>query len=231
MITETCKAWLLHRRPSGDSSLQVRFFTREMGVIDCLYRGGRKPGKHALVQPFSALWLSVNLRRDFFYINTVESTETILDLQGNALFTALYLNELIYYTIRPQDPCSWLFDSYELTLNALQITNDKLAIEIVLRQFEKCLLSTCGYSLNLSEEASTGDAITADHYYQFIPGTGFLLSRQGFQGSDILAFANQDFSRLSVLKMAKAIMRQAIDHLLAGRELKSRALFLIPRSE
>lgn len=179
------------------------------------------------MQPFSPLWLSVNLRNEYFYVNTLESTASSLDLKGNNLFAAIYLNELLYYSIKPQDPCPHLFESYEISLNALQTINENLAIEVILRQFERRLLHTCGYSLNLTEEGS-GEAISAGNCYQFIAGTGFILSQQGFQGADILAFANQDFSNLSVLKMAKSVMRQAIDHLLMGRVLKSRSLFLIP---
>lgn len=227
MTTEAFEAWVLHKRPSGDTSARITFFTREKGVIICLCKGGRTPKKQAILQPFTSLWLAIDTRKDWYYARNIESTATSFELKGEALFAGLYLNELLYYALAPMDSYPELFDVYLLTLRGLTTATDRLVIEVLLRRFEYALLSACGCSVSFTEEACSSDSIVNNKQYQFIASTGFIASNKGsLPGRDILAFAQGQFSDLNVLKTAKIIMRQAIDHLLGGRELKSRSLYI-----
>ncbi|HHF7345836.1 TPA: DNA repair protein RecO [Legionella feeleii] len=227
MTTETLEGWVLHKRPSGDTSVRITFFTREKGVLTCLCKGGRTPKKQALLQPFSSLWLAIDTRKDWYYARNIESTTNGFKLNGEALFAGLYLNELLYYALAPMDAHPELFDVYLLTLRGLTTTTDRLVIEALLRRFEYALLLACGCSISFTEEACSTNAIVSHKQYQFIASTGFMASNEGgVSGGDILALSQGRLSDLNVLKTAKIIMRQAIDHLLGGRELKSRSLYI-----
>jgi DNA repair protein RecO (recombination protein O) len=226
MSTEAFEALVLHKRPSGDASMRITFFTREKGVLTCLCKGGRTPKKQAILQPFTSLWLAIDTRKDWYYVRSIESTAISFELKGKVLFAGLYLNELLYYALAPIDSYPELFDVYLLTLRGLTTTTDRLVIEALLRRFEYVLLSACGYAVSFTEEACSVDAIASDKQYQFIASTGFIASNEGnLSGRDILAFAQGQLSDLKVLKAAKIIMRQAIKHLLGERELKSRSLY------
>lgn len=225
MITEHLSAWLLHKKPQGNTSFHCVFFTREYGLLECLFRGGRTPKKQAALQVFSPLWLAVNSRNHSFYLNQVEITGLPLRLSNMSLFAGLYINELLYYTLSIGESHPEFFNLYECTLKSIASSNERLVIEALLRRFEITLLNVCGYLFSFIEEADSGEPIIAARYYRWIGGKGFEQSEEGFMGEHLLTLAQGKFDDIQVLKTAKIVMRQAIAHLLKGRILKSRALF------
>lgn len=225
MTTKTIEAWVLHKIWSGDTSARVSFFTRELGIIQCLYKGGRTPKKQALLQPFTPLWVTLTERHERHYAQAVESISPTLQLTGSLLFAGLYINEILYYALSPNYIDATLFDAYLFTLNHLALAKERTGIESLLRRFEWTLLNACGYSFSLTQEARTAHRIVEDTCYQFIAGEGFVEDSKGIPGMHILALAQDNLSEAPYLKSAKIIMRQAIDHLLGGREIKTRALY------
>lgn len=219
MITKALEAWVLHKIPSGDSSLRVTFFTREDGIINCLCRGGRTPKKQAILQSFLPLWLVLDVRKDWYFARQVEVLSADLQLKGDSLFAGLYVNELLYFSLKPIDPQPELFAAYLQIMQGLSGVKDRFAIEILLRRFEWTLLQTCGHGLSFI-------AIKPELTYQYIAGQGFIATESGFPGIDLLALSEGRLEQISVLKTAKLLMRQAIDHLLGGRILKSRSLYV-----
>lgn len=225
MTTKSLEAWVIHKQWSGDTSASVTFFTRESGLLNCLCKGGRTPKKQSLLQPFTSLWLSVDERFNHYYTRAVESTAPMLHLTGNSLFSGLYLNELLYHALRPMDADSDLFDAYLFTLQGLALTQERLAIESFLRRFEWVLLKACGHSFSLIEDARTGEEVIAGASYQFIAGEGIVWGSKGIPGEHLLALSEDNLEEAHYLKSAKLIMRQAIDHLVGGKEIKARALY------
>lgn len=209
--------------------MRVTFFTREQGVLNCFYKGGRTPKKHAILQPFMPLWLALDVRQDSYFVRQLEAQSGALVLQGNSLFAGLYVNELLFHLLSPMDSHPQLFAVYLHTLQGLATVTDKLALAMLLRRFEMALLSACGYSICFTHEARLVIPISDQQCYQFIADEGFVLADTGIPGEAILALAQGQFAKPNVLKVAKLIMREAIDHLLEGRELKSRALLMTPR--
>lgn len=224
MTTNQYEAWLLHKRPSGDTSVHLSFFTPEQGLLHGLYRGGRTTKKQGLLQAFTPLWVAVESRQDWHYVNRLETMAPSLKLSGLSLFAGLYVNELLYYTLNAGECYTALFKAYQYTLQGLGAVNNKLAIEALLRRFEMQLLEVCGYSLVLTSDVH-GAPIKPCNHYGFTVGRGLEQGNPGFSGQSVLGLANNQFDNLQVLKTAKFILRQAIDHLLGGRELKSRSLF------
>ncbi|MFJ1268111.1 DNA repair protein RecO [Legionella lytica] len=226
-MTRTIEAWVVHKQWSGDTSARVTFLTRDSGLVHCLCKGGRTPKKQALLQAFTPLWLTLDERYERLYMKTVESISPSLSLEGHALFSALYVNEILYYVLKPQAPDPALFDAYLYTLNGLTLAKERLVLEILLRRFEWALLKSCGYSFSLTYEARSGESIQMDKHYQFIAGEGFILSTRGIPGAHIFALAQDNLAEPGCLHSAKVIMRKAVDHLLGGREIKARALYVV----
>lgn len=232
MTTEAVEAWVLHKRPSGDSSAQVIFFTREKGIVNCLVKGGRAPKKQALLQAFQPLWLAFDTRKDWPYARHLEPITRAHVLGGHALFAGFYLNELLYYVLKPKDPHPELFDRYLQTLEGLSFIKEKLGVEVLLRRFEWDLLRVCGYSISFNEEAHTAKAIDEAQLYRFSATEGFIASAEGtFSGRELLALGRGELNEIQLLRTAKQIMRQAVEHLLGGRELKSRSLYPLKRKK
>ena len=160
--SRSIQAWVLHKQWSGDTSARVSFFTRELGLVHCLCKGGRTPKKQALVAGFYSFMDHLDERYERFYAKTIESISPTLHLEGHSLFSGLYVNELLYYALSPHYPDAALFDAYLFTLNGLALTKEPLVLESLLRRFEWTLLKVCGYSFSLTHEARTDDLIVAD---------------------------------------------------------------------
>ena len=225
MITEAFQAWMIHKRWSGDTSARVVFFTQECGLVNCFYKGGRTPKKQALLQAFSPLWLTMNIRGDAYFIRQLEMATAPLQLVGHSLFAGLYINELLYYALRPGDSHESLHRAYIKTLSELMMVADRLAIEVILRRFEWTLLTSCGFHMSLTHDARSAQAIEENCFYQFIAGEGFIRAPEGISGAHIMAIAADKLDDVFVLNTAKQVMRQAIHHALDGREIKTRSLY------
>jgi DNA repair protein RecO (recombination protein O) len=194
------EAWLLHKIPSGDTSLTLHLFSREYGRFSCVYRGGRLPKKQAIVQPLIPLWLTIHSSRGWHYVRHVEAIANSVSLNKDALFSALYMNELIQYLLPINEPYPELYERYQYTLQGLSLVTERLALEALLRQFEWLLLRCCGYALT----APPGVIIPPAHMQAIIQG---------------------EFVCVEVLKSAKRIMRQTINTVLEGKALQSRLFF------
>ncbi|MFI4919417.1 MAG: DNA repair protein RecO, partial [Legionellales bacterium] len=110
-------------------------------------------------------------------------------------------------------------------MNILTQVAEQHALEALLRRFEWTLLKACGYSFSLTEEAETQTPISTEAHYQLVVGEGFVPCANGIPGEHILALAADNLTETACLKSAKLIMRQAIDHLVGGREIKTRCLW------
>ena len=225
MISDPLHAWVLHKRASGDTSAHVTFFTREMGLVSALCKGGRTPKKQALLQAFTPLWLTLDVKGDWHYVCKLDVFAPSLALVSDGLFASLYLNELLYLTQQPLEPSPELYDVYVSTLNALMLAKGRAEIEVILRRFEWQFLIFCGYSMSLTHDARSGESITACNYYMYIAGEGFVLANKGIVGAHIIAMASDTFYDPDVLKSAKWIMRRAVDHVLDGKLIKVRELY------
>ena len=116
------EAWLLHKTITGESSLKLHVFTREKGIIVCWFKGGRSPKKQAILQPFMPLWLSYQSKNDYAYVSKLESRALPFQFNSMALFSACYINELVYYALRSSEPQGTIYDAYQDTLKGLSVS-------------------------------------------------------------------------------------------------------------
>lgn len=217
--------WLIHKVWSGDTSVRVLFFTRELGLVQALYKGGRTPKKQLLLQPFMPLWADFTERQGWYYVRKLEIAAVSSPMTQRHLYAALYLNELLYLTLHPQDPYPQLFDMYVDALSALSDALTVPELEAVLRRFEWCLLASLGYGISLTHDARTTLPIHVNTYYQVVPGQGLVATEHGMSGAHLLALARDELTDPLVLKTAKQLMRRLIDQCLGGKEIKTRSMF------
>ena len=220
--------FILHSHHYGDSSLIVEAFSQDYGRINLLAKGYRKKRPNAL-QPYCPLLLSWSGRGELKTIIAVETNGPQPGLQGNQLFAAFYLNEILQRLLPKFDAHPQLFHYYQGLLSALAATAD---FEPLLRQFELTLLRELGYALDLTSDANDGTAIQAHSAYRYLPEHGFLKvaesekSTEGiFVGSDLLAIAANQLNTLDIRRAAKRLTRLALSPLLGNKPLKSRELF------
>lgn len=233
-ISRQDAAFILHTRPYRNSSALIKFFSQHHGVLSGIVRSaqGASAKNSALVQAFIPLQLQWLDRNELKTIQTLEELTPPLTLQSEHLYSAMYMNELLYRLLHEGEATPLLFELYRETLAALA---QRQAIEPLLRTFEKFLLNELGYGVSYEYEAETGALIEDEGYYQFVADVGFIRHSmpQGlssatvcFKGQDIRAIGRNDFTETTSRRAAKVIMREALAIHLGQRALYSRSLFI-----
>lgn len=215
--------YVLHSRPYKETSALVDFFT-PLGRLRAVLRGARgKAG--ALARPFVPLEAEWRGRGELKTVARLESAGIPNLLNGQALFSGLYLNELLIRLLPAEDPQPEIFAHYAATLPLLAAGRP---IEPLLRAFEWRLLEQLGYGFARCRYRWAPDR--AAGVVPALPEAGLepvaQLQPGLFQGSELLSMADADWSAPGALAAAKRLMRQALAPHLGGRPLVSRELFM-----
>jgi len=228
-------AYILHTWAYRETSLLLEVFTKDHGRLGVLAKGVRKPKSRArgLLQPFVPLLIGASGRGDLLVLKDYESFGALPYLTGRRLISAFYLNELMMRLLQRFDPNLDLFAGYTIAIAAL--ADEKQSIEPILRIFEKVLLKTLGYELQLIKEAKTGEAVEPQKLYRYEPEEGpvwvdvsaseaLYPERRLYQGSSLLALAAEELTEGTVLSEVKRLMREALLLYLGNRPIESRKL-------
>ena len=225
MRIEQHPAFVLHARPYRETSLLLECLTREhgrLGVVARGVRGERSRFKRAQLEPFQPLLLDLLLRGELATLTAVETVGTPSRLSGDRGLAGLYLNELVVRLTGRQDPSPGLFDAYAQTLTRLG-SAESLAWS--LRRFERDLLRSIGYGLQLEHEADTGEPLLPQAHYRYQAEQGAVRCAAGSartpRGSDLLALAHDRMPDEHGLRALRHMMREIIRFHLGGAELRA----------
>jgi DNA repair protein RecO (recombination protein O) len=167
--------------------------------------------------PFRPLLLSWSGRGDAAQLVGAEPNGEALPLPAKQVMSAFYLNELIIRLTTRHDPQPQLFDDYAQALQRLCL--DALP-DLALRVFEKRLLTSIGYGIEFE--------VKPDGFYQFRPAQGLCEVRENvpgcYAGRSLLALQQESPLDGESLDVARRVLRQALDHCLEGRELRTRTV-------
>lgn len=228
MSAALLSAYVLHSRAYRDSSRIADLYSLEQGRVSAVFKGSRSVGKKRGVplEPFSRLAVSLSGRANL-KTGAVRESQRQYQLQGStALYSGLYVNELLVRLLHEGDANLAVFAAYEWLLSKLASQVD---ISDCLRAFEYTLLQSLGYPLTFDSDAD-GNRIDPTAVYYLAPEQGFVATaqtadnRQYYSGACLSEIANlawQPDSRSA----AKHINRAALQHLLGDKPLLSRQLF------
>jgi len=204
----------------------------DYGRIRAVAKGARsaKSKYRPLLQLFQPLLVSLSGRGELKTLTGLESSLGALRLEGQRLFSGMYVNELLTRLLLSHVEHKQLYLAYQDTIAALQ---GKADMQLLLRQFELCLLSELGYGINLELDCYSHEPIEEGLSYHFTPDVGFqALSEKAkhhsdrvFLGSHILALREHDMEDKDVVRTAKRLLRTALAAHLGGKPLNSRSLF------
>lgn len=227
--------YVLHRRAYRETSFLVELFTPEYGRLTVAAKGVKKlkSTSQGILQPFTPLLVSWSGKGELMSLTQVDVRGEALALKGECLFAGFYLNELMMALLQKWDEHPRLYQVYEETIHALQISP---LDQKVLRSFEKTLLEELGYGI-LPRDGSDAGGIDPDKYYRFVPEQGFVISELGeevkakhtvFSGKSLLAIASDDWAVEDSIRDAKRLTRFILSPLLGNRQIYSRKLFMHP---
>lgn len=216
-------AYVLHSRAYRETSALVDFLTPQGRLRAVMRRARGKAGSQ--VRPFVPLEVEFRGRGELKNVGRLDSVGVAAWLHGDALFSGLYLNELLIRLLPAEDPHPVVFEHYAATLQALAAGRP---LEPLLRAFEWRLLDELGYAFALDQDIN-GDPLVVDGLYRLQVNAGlervYLLQPGLFNGAELLAMADADWEIPGALSAAKRLMRQALAVHLGGRPLVSRELF------
>ncbi|MNJ21362.1 DNA repair protein RecO [compost metagenome] len=214
---------MLHSRAYRETSALVDFLTPQGRLRAVMRRARGKAGSQ--VRPFVPLEVEFRGRGELKNVGRLDSVGVAAWLHGDALFSGLYLNELLIRLLPAEDPHPVVFEHYAATLQALAAGRP---LEPLLRAFEWRLLDELGYAFALDHDVN-GEPLAVDGLYRLQVDAGlervYLLQPGLFNGAELLAMADADWEIPGALSAAKRLMRQALAVHLGGRPLVSRELF------
>lgn len=224
-------AYILHTRPYQETSLLLEIFTQDFGRFTVIAKGVRrqKNPARALLQAFIPLLLSCSGRGELLILKNYEPAAILHQLFGRRLISGFYLNELLMRLLHRFDAHEDLFQIYSNTLRELE---HNACEQTVLRQFEKALLRTLGYELQLNRECETGLPVEPDLFYLFDPERGPIqMDRNAgrnegvYSGKSLIALSNETLDDPGIQREVKHLMRKALKHRLGNKPLETRQLF------
>ena len=232
MRVESEPGFILHTIPYRETSLLVDVFSLNYGRVRCVAKGFRKLNKKGVAKtlfPYTEHHHQWQGRGELKTLIQAEPIQAPVFLKQESLFVGLYVNELLYKLFHQNDPHPSLYRFYHQFMSHLSVSGLDQA---ELRRFEMLLLEELGYGLVLGSEADSGQAVSAEHLYYYIPDQGLKLIQdqnenktQALSGADIIALSQGELDKPSVLRTAKQLTRQVIDFYLDGKELNSRELY------
>ncbi len=238
--------YVLHAIAYKDTSLIVKFFTKEYGIINLVANGAKRPKSRffGILQPFIPLLLYWKARYvELATLYNAEADGAPFRLQSSYLFGALYINELFLKLLANHDPVPELFDDYHQFLHNLNQASKMLPMEQKINNFlleknlrfiEKRLLKTIGYELELSNHIQSNDDL-----YIFDLENGLQIYNQEksnniantvnnniISGNSFIALYYNNFTEIKQLQEAKLFMRKILANFLGNKSLEVRKLFV-----
>lgn len=215
---------MIRRRPYSETSLLLELLTSDSRSVHAIYRGAKR--QHAVpIDLFCEYSMSWRARMGLVTLRSCE-LETTYALSDEALYAGLYLNELLRRGIHENQQVERVYGIYSDALTRLNDHANEL--EKTLRVFERKYLSALGYAISFDREQSSGHGIDAAINYAFEPREGFCRASESssnqYSGRVLLDISSDDFHSEESRRVAKLVLRQALDHHLGEREIKARTL-------
>jgi DNA repair protein RecO (recombination protein O) len=212
-------AFLLSVRAYRETSALLEAFTPAHGRVGLVARGSRgaKSKQRGLLQPFQPLLLSWSEGGELGTLTGVEADGPPLGLQGEAVFSGWYLNELLLRLLQRRDPHAVLYDGYVEALAALGGAETSVVAR-ALRVFELHLLAELGYAVHVPDD------LAPDRWYGYDPEAGLRVAEPGpaaYRGTSLKALADETLTSEESLRDARRLLRTALAPHLGERALRT----------
>ncbi len=217
--------FILHARPWSESSLLLDALTPHYGRVFLVAKGAKRPSSNlrGLLSAFSPVKLTWTGRAEAKILVKAEWMGTFLPLDGEALLSGFYINELVLRMTEREDPTPGLFTAYAEALSGLALGAEPGERQAALRRFECALLRLSGWPLTLAHAEGAAAFWVKDGVLEGIPpGAAAPEGAAVYPRETALAAAAEDFSTPAKRRGARDILREVIQHRLGARTLRTR---------
>ncbi|GAB3625233.1 DNA repair protein RecO [Pandoraea terrae] len=225
-------AFVLHSYPYRETSLIIDVLTRDFGRLALVAKGAKRPHSalRGVLQTFQPLALSWTGKAELRTLTKAEWVGGLRPLEGDALLSGFYLNELLVKFCAREDPHEKLFNHYLATLHHL--AHDEPPA-IILRAFERVLLRETGYAVAFDRCTQTRARVLPERQYVFHPDWGVRPARGDepdewpvVSGQTLLDMEQDDYARAQTVQQSKLLMRFLLNYHLGGVPLNTRQILL-----
>ena len=214
-------AFLLTAKPWRESSLWLEVFSRRYGRVALLARSARTRqselrGVLVPFVPLSASWYGL---QELKTLHRAEWLGGWRQPQGRALFSGLYVNELVYKLTAREDPHPALYDALHEVMRTIAVEANHVA---ALRRFEWTLLTELGFAPDLQQDEN-GEAVIAQRRYWLRSEHAPLPFEQAnglppaeaegiaVDGSNLIQLRNGEFENGESMQQALRLTRMLLD--------------------
>lgn len=219
---------MLHQRPYRETSLLLDVLTLDYGRISLVARGMRqkKRRNQQAIQLFQPFWLNWFGRGELLTLGKMEVIQAPYWLKGHSTLCGLYINELLVRLLSQQQAEPMIFEAYQQALSGLQAAEQT---EQTLRIFEKRLLESLGYGVDLTTDHE-GQTVMPERHYGYLAEAGLRQCAEQdparlISGASLQQLHDETLHDPVSLNETKQLMRVIINYHLEGKPLKSRQLF------
>lgn len=158
-------SFVLSAQPWKETSLIAELFTQRYGRVTVVVRGAKRVSSRfrGLINPFVPLLTSFSGSGDIKNLTDARWLGGLAPVEGDALMSAFYVNELMVRLTMRGDPSPALFAAYTQVLGDLALKTGR-ELSLSLRRFELALLASLGWSqaAKLDEISAGGTWIALD---------------------------------------------------------------------
>lgn len=218
--------YLIQKRAFRNTGLIATFFTEHGELLSGIIHGGQKKNL-AIFQPYYG---QVYLREGLSLFAKLEISAPAHNFPGSLMFCGLYANELLGHLGKGLTEADSVYHAYQNLLH----NPSTQAVEPNLRIFENTLLTELGFELDFEFDVE-GNSIQKTLHYVLLADIGFRKATSNeletenvflIQGEILSTLKNLDNAPHNSLSISKKINRYRINHLLDGKKLISRELFV-----
>ena len=196
---------------------------RDKTAVTARARGAKRPTSpwRGILAEFSPLLIGWSGGGATKNLTKVEWMGGFSPIEGDALLSGFYMNELILRLTAKEDPEEGIFDAYWEALRVLSGQEPGDGVEVALRRFEMQLLRLTGYGF--PSEFQNG--------YYVLRGAELVRagdepsgSEPSYPATSLREMAKLDFSRPETARAAKTLLRAQIAAVAGDRPLSSRRI-------
>ena len=221
-VSEDDAAFVLQSWNWKETSLLVEFFTLKHGKVIAVARGAKRAGSHfrGLLTSFSPLKIGFTGQNEVKNLMRAQWLGGFFPIEGEALFSAFYVNELLIRLLPREDPMPELFSSYAKVLEKL--ADPQANHTVALRTFELELMERLGYGLPMTGEPWYWDGEELKPWNEEVIESDRHLV---IDADMIRKLHDKDFRSKQTLAFAKVLMRKMIAHYAGDKPLNTRRIF------
>jgi DNA repair protein RecO (recombination protein O) len=217
---ELAPGYVLHQTPWRDTSRIYEVLTRDHGRLSLFARGVRNPKSRlaGVLQPFVPVLLSFTLNGEAGTLSGAEPGDAIAGLpplRATDALSGFYLSELVMKLTVRHDPQAEIYHHYHRALLGMRAGN---LVARELRLFEKRLLESLGYGLDLPRIDAVAEGGPAPGYHSH----GSDAAASAISVATLRSLAAESLEGTAELEEARLLLRRALGACLEGRTLRTR---------